>query len=188
MNKRGAETFMAEKTANIILAVISIVVLLLLGYALFGMIFAQQEYQQAKATIEGISETIDSISAGGSKVYIIESPKNWGIFASKNNLCSCKSAGFRSDDFYDEDLFLRSCKSTGICIKTSSDISIVWQRQAIWSNYYCMSETTFLQRFAGVTPDVAKNCYNIYRVPVELNISVYKNNSIVLIPKQFASS
>jgi hypothetical protein len=121
--KKGDETFMAEKTANIVLAVTSIVVLLLLGYALGGMIFKQQAYQQAKSTMAGIEETIDMMKAGDIKIYLIESPKNWILIDYDDKICMCKPK-FSVNSL---EINKEQCISTGVCLndETNKDFTII---------------------------------------------------------------
>lgn len=182
MNKRGAETFMAEKTANIILAVISIVVLLLLGYSLFGMIFQQQEYQQAKATIDGIQETINYLNEGKSATYLIESPKNWGLITSENNLCLCKYQDFDRDVFFqNDDSLIKTCKISGVCVVTEYPfetlVSYAVNKDNFFPAYSCFTPSKKIDLGIGEMPLSLheyriNNCYRIYRVPALVNLTL----------------
>lgn len=80
-NKKAIE-LLGEHTVNLVIAVLSIVVLILLGTAIYNLFLGGSSgLKQAKASLENFVDIADSLKAGEIKEASIFNPKGWTIIS-----------------------------------------------------------------------------------------------------------
>lgn len=81
-NKKG-ESLLPEETVKIVIAVVGISFLLFMAYSVYGMFKQDSKVEQAKASLERLSFSLEKVEKGESALeeVIIESPDDWWILA-----------------------------------------------------------------------------------------------------------
>jgi len=80
MDKRG--DFLLEEGAKIIMAVLGLIVLFGLGFALFSLTMQKTANNQAKEHLDVITNTIENMDAENNfEEYVLLSPKGWSLVA-----------------------------------------------------------------------------------------------------------
>lgn len=110
-NKKAVK-LLGEHIVNLVIAVLSIVVLILLGTAIYNLFLGESnELKQAKASLENFVDIADSLKAGETKEAIILNPKDWTIISwsslnsapapcgDKSCICICKG-DYSEVEFY----------------------------------------------------------------------------------------
>lgn len=121
---------------KIIIAIACIVLLVFLATNLYGIVIKKTSIEQARATLEGIVEKVNSFeNEEVTKTdYVIVSPKEWtlvgveqkkssGKCTSDNCLCFCKTEEYieKTNEGMD---FLIACSSVGICKDTKVAMTV----------------------------------------------------------------
>ena len=104
---KSKKAILPKEVLNIVLAIACIVLLVYLGYKLYGLASEQHELQQARAHLTNIMGIISALenAGGGERSYILYSPKGWALsgwpYANtkpksckeewKSCICFCKS-------------------------------------------------------------------------------------------------
>jgi len=89
-NKKG-ETLLVEEVFKIILAGLCIVLLLFLAIKIYGLITEKTKIEQAKATLNIITEKIEQVKKDNIPItFIINSPKNYYIYSTSGDRCKGK--------------------------------------------------------------------------------------------------
>ena len=122
MNKKGL--LLASETLKIVLGVISIGLLLYLLSALYFSNVEGKEFEQAQATMDKISETIEGLVSEGMNFNITDiTPVGWILFSFvqgevKPNSCvgeKCLCLCDKVIDVFDRQI--KECDNDGICLK-----------------------------------------------------------------------
>lgn len=153
--KRGS-TWLTEETAKFILSILVILVLVMLVAYLARIFIQNQEYEQAKATMASIKETVASLNEGQTKTFLVEGPKDWVLvqpFDLQDSLCLCPPADKVIDitNYFTKYYKIQSdlCNQRGVCITSSDKFSI-----------------------STVCGNNVPNCYQISKLPTPIVISL----------------
>jgi hypothetical protein len=117
-----------EEIIKIVLGVVGILILIYLSVSLVGIFMFKTESEQAKATIEEISEKIEILQEGKTSNQIVQMSRGWAVFSSeKNEICACQ-AGKWSSTFWKVNWLDDSvCESQKICVKTKEKVIFIVQ-------------------------------------------------------------
>jgi Tfp pilus assembly protein PilE len=129
MNKKG---IIAKEVVRLVIALLCLVLLIFLAVQLYGIFSSKTEIQQAKSTLNQISEIMENLEEGESAEYLFVGPVNknnlwfFKFFSGHESpeqckgedcLCICVS---KNRDFIDAN----DCDNLGICKKTEKKVSI----------------------------------------------------------------
>jgi len=94
--KNKKAMLLPEETLKIIIAALSIIVLMILAYKLYGMFILKTDIEQARATLKDIIGIIENPEKAEERDYLIASPKEWFLisFEDKGELCICPEMDF----------------------------------------------------------------------------------------------
>lgn len=138
IRNKKAQQFLGEHTANLIIAVLCIIVLLLVGRAVYNLFLGDSnELKQAKASLENTVDIANSVPVGESKNAIVLNPKDWTIISwsslqkyapascgDKSCICICKGDLSRVD-------FHRSCDNTKTAVCQTINSKFVQELQIL---------------------------------------------------------
>ncbi len=180
-NKKG---ILLRNVLEMIVAVFCILLLVYGGGRLYGIFAQKTEIEQARATIDQIFGTIDSLEDGEKGDYLVTSPKEWYFVVyeenqnmlpqceGKNCLCICPSdkdleevlLGWKTVNslFYKQDKGIEKCEKEGFCKNIDKKVKI--------------REAYFIDR-EDITNVVFVNWISFYDIPKEL---FFKNKAETL--------
>ena len=122
-NKKG-ETLLVEEAFKIILAGLCIVLLLILAVKIYGLIIEKTKIEQAKATLNIITEKIEQVKKDNISItFIINSPKDYYIYFTGGDRCKGKYClCFAPPKFgtHDPDYSSEICKATNYFIEVNN--------------------------------------------------------------------
>lgn len=131
MKNRKAQNFLMPEVLKMIVALACIIILIAVGYVMYGLLTKKTEIEQAKATLNNIIEKIEFIQEGQKTEYLMTGPKGGYLVKyaegqkspatckGKNCLCICLGdvnlnyAGAKN--YFNEDEGISICEKRGIC-------------------------------------------------------------------------
>ncbi len=108
MNKKG---ILISETLKMVLSVMSIVLLFILAFQLFGLIGSKNEISQAREHMDKLEEIIARLEkqGSGSEEYILLNPKEWSLIAFPHFAPSPKLTNQHPDYYTPFDLTTNEC-------------------------------------------------------------------------------
>jgi hypothetical protein len=149
LNKKAEIT--AEEVVKMVIAIVCIIILIALAAGLYGIFTTKSKLEQAKETLTQISAVISGFEESGNGDVLITSPKEWYLVSNDNNLCLCDSIAEGIID----------CCNKGAKKEVVKEV-IVDGECAV---YNALSKDEYIH-----------DCFEIYKVPISINLVNYDDS------------
>jgi len=120
--KNKKADFTMEEVVKILLAVISITALIFLAAGLYGIFTKKTDLEQARKSLDEITEMMKGLEEGGQGQYLVVAPKDWILFVREKKLCMCDKSQILGAGSNQEKIL--ECMKNGACEDINYDLKI----------------------------------------------------------------
>jgi len=121
---KNKKAIVLPETLKLIIAVLCIFILIYLSVSLYDIFIKKTEIQQARETLSQISAEVESLEEGGSRDFLVTSPKDWVLMTIDGKLCICPAPDLSSFVIPKRELVESDCLKKGACNDIDKNLKI----------------------------------------------------------------